>query len=796
MMAPQQFCVRWNSHQSNLQSAFPKLLTNEHFADVTLACEARSIRCHKVVLSACSAYFESLLVSNPCQHPIVFMKDMRHRDLRALVDFMYRGEVNVSQEELASLLRAAEALQIRGLSGSDQEVATAPVGSNLPTNLPPDISVRNGPITPSTGQESPPPGSGNGRRSLHKRRRNLGQGGPGSSPSGGDSQRSAQRDDDRRASDDDVEAVDEEAESPRPRTHGEIQVRGDLLEPSGGDDEGLKDDYEEDGGVDLETVKTEHDYGSQALDNSAATAGDNDEDLEDEEEEEGDNLRTEGDGRPSDPQSMHYHHLLDVPGPSGYTPQTHTPTQEKIMMGGYNSEICHPHVANVDKEPAISIHEHGQRKRLKRSRDNALDELNFTPSDQAPSQIENKIERLKHFVNTYELSCKPGPSDVELTSTTSAALWSSEKPVMLNQQGALISMLSQNSEDINRKTTPSWFSNWAEKKEKDDRDFQEDIRDMLEIILRKLQPQELRQFVATDKKVGATVQDCLPLKTMLEFKLFNERLCEDFSFKQSFIYFLNGIKASSTKQAMVGFFAKCMDDELMCNFTWAGHTRSKSELQSTPIAKCIVDVVRNLKSLNKPPLTECQKYGSEAVRYANQRRNQWRTARGRGQLQFKPPPAQYEVELVERPDEIDIEERVEQHSCDQDRYGVFMPSGGMASSSILPRPLSSVSITSHPAVPPYALPPHPSVPIQPYSQGPKRKLQPIAVAQWGMQDHASYQPGKVTVAHSVPAVSSVAAHSSKRQHSLGATTVSHSSTLIPQAHQSSIVPSNPSHSNT
>ncbi|XP_046383041.1 protein tramtrack, alpha isoform-like isoform X3 [Ischnura elegans] len=329
MMAPQQFCVRWNSHQSNLQSAFPKLLTNEHFADVTLACEARSIRCHKVVLSACSAYFESLLVSNPCQHPIVFMKDMRHRDLRALVDFMYRGEVNVSQEELASLLRAAEALQIRGLSGSDQEVAAAPIGS-LPTNLPPDISVRNGPIVPSTGQESPPPGSGNGRRSLHKRRRNLGQGGPGS-PSGGDSQRSGQRDDGR-ASDDDVEAVDEEAESPRPRTHGEIQVRGDLHEPSGIDEEG-KDEYEEDGGVDLDTVKTEHDYGSQALDNSGAAAGDNEDDLEEEDEEEGESLKIEGDGRPSDPQSMHYHHMLDVPGPSGYTPQTHTPSQEKMMMG-------------------------------------------------------------------------------------------------------------------------------------------------------------------------------------------------------------------------------------------------------------------------------------------------------------------------------------------------------------------------------------------------------------------------------------------------------------------------------
>lgn len=116
----QQFCVRWNSYQSNLQNAFPKLLTSEHFVDVTLACEAEMIKCHKVVLSACSTYFEKLLVQNPCQHPIIFMKDMRFSEMQALVDFMYKGEVNVTQDELPSLLRSAEALQIRGLCGSDQ----------------------------------------------------------------------------------------------------------------------------------------------------------------------------------------------------------------------------------------------------------------------------------------------------------------------------------------------------------------------------------------------------------------------------------------------------------------------------------------------------------------------------------------------------------------------------------------------------------------------------------------------------------------------------------------------------
>ncbi|CAG9794614.1 unnamed protein product [Diatraea saccharalis] len=125
---PQQFCVRWNSYHTNLQvkdgrlyaqAVFPRLLLTEQFADVTLACESRQLRCHKLVLSACSAYLEKLLLQNPCKHPIVLMRDMRFSEMQALVDFMYKGEVNVTQEELPSLLKSAEALQIRGLCSSD-----------------------------------------------------------------------------------------------------------------------------------------------------------------------------------------------------------------------------------------------------------------------------------------------------------------------------------------------------------------------------------------------------------------------------------------------------------------------------------------------------------------------------------------------------------------------------------------------------------------------------------------------------------------------------------------------------
>lgn len=108
----QQFCVSWNSYQSNMHSAFPKLLSTEQFVDVTLACDGGSIKCHKVVISACSDYLERLLLDLPCTHPIIFLRDMKMWELQALVEFMYRGEVYVEQSQLQKLMQAAEALQV------------------------------------------------------------------------------------------------------------------------------------------------------------------------------------------------------------------------------------------------------------------------------------------------------------------------------------------------------------------------------------------------------------------------------------------------------------------------------------------------------------------------------------------------------------------------------------------------------------------------------------------------------------------------------------------------------------
>lgn len=44
----EEVCLRWNSHHSNIQSAFPNLLKKEQYVDATLVAEGQVLKCHRV----------------------------------------------------------------------------------------------------------------------------------------------------------------------------------------------------------------------------------------------------------------------------------------------------------------------------------------------------------------------------------------------------------------------------------------------------------------------------------------------------------------------------------------------------------------------------------------------------------------------------------------------------------------------------------------------------------------------------------------------------------------------------
>ncbi|KAG6800519.1 zinc finger and BTB domain-containing protein 44 isoform X1 [Apis mellifera caucasica] len=120
-MSGEQFSLVWNSFPRNLSSGLYTLLTDEQLVDVTLAAEGQILRAHKLILSVCSPYFRELFKGNSCKHPIVILKDVNYRDLSAMLHFMYQGEVNIKQEDIASFLKVAESLQIKGLTTGTEE---------------------------------------------------------------------------------------------------------------------------------------------------------------------------------------------------------------------------------------------------------------------------------------------------------------------------------------------------------------------------------------------------------------------------------------------------------------------------------------------------------------------------------------------------------------------------------------------------------------------------------------------------------------------------------------------------
>jgi len=141
-----QLCLSCKNHQATLVGVFENLLENGSLADCTVAAEGKYFKAHKLVLSAFSPYFavsilyswlnrsilkklnyhpsQALLQEQYDKHPIFMLKDVSYTELRALMLYMYHGEVHIPQSQLNSFLKAAESLKIKGLQKENQQEDT------------------------------------------------------------------------------------------------------------------------------------------------------------------------------------------------------------------------------------------------------------------------------------------------------------------------------------------------------------------------------------------------------------------------------------------------------------------------------------------------------------------------------------------------------------------------------------------------------------------------------------------------------------------------------------------------
>merc|ERR1712012_926193 len=117
MASSEKFCLRWNDFEANVSSAFREIHDEKDFFDVTLACDDDSqIQAHKVIIAACSPFFRNVLRKNSLQHPLLYLKGVKYKELVSVLNFMDMGEVNVAQDDLNSFLAVAEDLRVKGLT--------------------------------------------------------------------------------------------------------------------------------------------------------------------------------------------------------------------------------------------------------------------------------------------------------------------------------------------------------------------------------------------------------------------------------------------------------------------------------------------------------------------------------------------------------------------------------------------------------------------------------------------------------------------------------------------------------
>ena len=93
-----------------------------YLCDVTLVGDDfKQITAHKLVLVASSEFFRNIIQETKQSQPILYIDGIHSSDLQNVLEYVYQGEVRISQEDLNRFLRVAQKLKLEGLMSDENE---------------------------------------------------------------------------------------------------------------------------------------------------------------------------------------------------------------------------------------------------------------------------------------------------------------------------------------------------------------------------------------------------------------------------------------------------------------------------------------------------------------------------------------------------------------------------------------------------------------------------------------------------------------------------------------------------
>ena len=128
--------LKWDKHPIVLNKTLKKIYSEEKYSDCTLVCDDKFYHVHKVILSMCSTYFERIFeeYAKIEKHPFIIIRDVHYKIMDNLLNYMYKGELTVPEEDIPKLIQVAETFKVQGLIIEDKENELPP--NNYEQNQP------------------------------------------------------------------------------------------------------------------------------------------------------------------------------------------------------------------------------------------------------------------------------------------------------------------------------------------------------------------------------------------------------------------------------------------------------------------------------------------------------------------------------------------------------------------------------------------------------------------------------------------------------------------------------------
>ncbi|XP_076064609.1 uncharacterized protein LOC143038860 isoform X2 [Oratosquilla oratoria] len=140
--------ISWNEYRNVIVDKLYSLYKGNMLLDVRIICEQETIYAHRAVLAAASGYFMDKMRSLETNGIVDIYLDstllcipFTANDVRALVEYMYRGEIAIEQERIHSVVSLGKQLQIIGFQVSLQDLG---LDACLSSSCPPSISSLEG----------------------------------------------------------------------------------------------------------------------------------------------------------------------------------------------------------------------------------------------------------------------------------------------------------------------------------------------------------------------------------------------------------------------------------------------------------------------------------------------------------------------------------------------------------------------------------------------------------------------------------------------------------------------------